>query len=180
MQTLALIGGLFRCQTIRNALVVCPVSVVQSWKNEADQVFDVCGLSSIASVMIVDSNFRKGLRASKLKFAMVWYVYVYSILITDEIPLAILTKYFPMNSGKANPCLVITTYGLLKTNVADFLSDDDSSNSKCSWDYVILDEGQCIKNNTTLLHKSCSRLASNPHTRRLLLTGTPIQNNLKV
>jgi SNF2 family DNA or RNA helicase len=80
------------------------------------------------------------------------------------------------NSGKANPCLLITTYGLLKTNLNDcspILGD-----SKRFWDYVILDEGQCIKNSTTQQHKSCSRVAVNPQTRRLLLTGTPIQNNL--
>lgn len=71
---------------------------------------------------------------------------------------------------------MITTYGLLKTNLVDFLPDDYSPNR--TWDYVILDEGQCIKNNSTLQHKSCSRLASHPQTRRLLLTGTPIQNNL--
>ena len=149
MQTLAFIGGLFRCRMIRNALVVCPVSVVQSWKKEADQVFELCGLSSNASVMVVDSNCRKGSRASMLHFAL---------------------------SGKANSCLVITTYGFLKTNVVDFLSDE--SNPKRAWDYIILDEGQCIKNSNTQQHKSCSRIASNPRTRRLMLTGTPMQNNL--
>ena len=69
MQILALIGGLFRCRTIRNALVVCPVSVVQSWEKEAKQVFDLCGLSSTASVMVVD---KKDLIVS-LDAAMEWY-----------------------------------------------------------------------------------------------------------
>jgi SNF2 family DNA or RNA helicase len=58
------------------------------------------------------------------------------------------------------------------------LADFIGTTSKRSWDYVILDEGQFIKNCTTKVHKSCSRLASYPQTRRLLLTGTPIQNNL--
>ena len=75
IQTLTYLGGLFKCQTIRNALVICPLSVVQSWKNEADSVFDLCGISARVSVMVVDSTCRKGLRASKLNFAMIWYVH---------------------------------------------------------------------------------------------------------
>jgi hypothetical protein len=78
MQTLAFIGGLFRCRTIRNALVVCPVSIVQSWKKEADKVFILCGLSSTASVMVIDSNCcSKDVRARKLDSAMKWYVGFY-------------------------------------------------------------------------------------------------------
>ena len=29
------------------------------------------------------------------------------------------------------------------------------------------------------MHKACSRIAVNPETRRLLITGTPIQNNMR-
>jgi SNF2 family DNA or RNA helicase len=72
MQTLAFIGGLFRCHTIRNALVICPVSVLQNWKNEAEHIFELSGISSKVSVIVVDSNSRKGQRASLLNFAMVW------------------------------------------------------------------------------------------------------------
>lgn len=50
---------------------------------------------------------------------------------------------------------------------------------KYYWDYCILDEGHQIKNPNTQQHKSCERVSLSKHTRRLLLTGTPIQNNMK-
>ena len=82
-------------------------------------------------------------------------------------------------SGPANPCLVITTYGIVKEKEnLDFFLSDNNVNPKGYWNYVILDEGQCIKNNNTRVHISVRSIASNPNTRRLLLTGTPIQNNL--
>lgn len=44
-----------------------------------------------------------------------------------------------------------------------------------SWDYVILDEGHIIKNPATKLYKSLQML---PTYHRVIMTGTPIQNNL--
>lgn len=65
----------------------------------------------------------------------------------------------------------------MKTSTLHFVGGgkDDSY----YWDYCILDEGHQIKNPNTQQHKSCSRICRNKHTRRLLLTGTPIQNNTK-
>eukprot|EP01034_Spumella_vulgaris_P017086 gene17086-21778_t len=51
---------------------------------------------------------------------------------------------------------------------------DDFAN-RGRWDYVILDEGHVIKNPSTKTSKSMHLLSSN---HRLILTGTPIQNNL--
>jgi SNF2 family DNA or RNA helicase len=67
--------------------------------------------------------------------------------------------------------------GLVKTNTLQFVGGvkDDSY----YWDYCILDEGHQIKNPSTQMHKSCNRICRSMKTRRLLLTGTPIQNNLK-
>ncbi len=44
-------------------------------------------------------------------------------------------------------------------------------------DYVILDEGHKIKNPSTKCAKACHKIRSK---LRLILSGTPIQNNLKV
>lgn len=72
---------------------------------------------------------------------------------------------------------MITTYGIVKEreNLKYFLPE---AAKNYNWDYVILDEGQIIKNSSTEVHKSVRSIASNPNTHRLLLTGTPIQNNL--
>jgi SNF2 family DNA or RNA helicase len=45
------------------------------------------------------------------------------------------------------------------------------------WDYVVLDEGHQVKNSVTETSVACRKICS-PGTRRLLLTGTPILNNL--
>lgn len=43
------------------------------------------------------------------------------------------------------------------------------------WDYVILDEGHIMKNPSTKLYKAMHAL---PTQHRVIMTGTPIQNNL--
>ena len=47
--------------------------------------------------------------------------------------------------------------------------------NRISWDYVILDEGHIMKNPSTKLYKSMHAL---PTHHRVIMTGTPIQNNL--
>ena len=44
-------------------------------------------------------------------------------------------------------------------------------------DYIILDEGHKIKNTST---KTAKTLREIPAKNRFILTGTPVQNNLKV
>lgn len=39
MQTLVYLGSLMRAETIHNALIVCPKSVVRNWEREANLVF---------------------------------------------------------------------------------------------------------------------------------------------
>lgn len=64
--------------------------------------------------------------------------------------------------------IVLTTYGLLRRDI-DLLE-------KYTFDYVILDESQNIKNPDSQSYRSAIRLKSN---NRLVLTGTPIENSLK-
>jgi len=65
------------------------------------------------------------------------------------------------------PAVVISSYQLISNMIDDF--------SQGQWDYVILDEGHCIKNPSTKLTKSMHCL---PSLHRLILTGTPVQNHL--
>lgn len=62
--------------------------------------------------------------------------------------------------------IVITTYGYVKRYqwIQDF-----------SWNYIILDEAQAIKNAGTAQTKAIKNLKSN---NRIVLTGTPIENRL--
>ncbi|KAK1756056.1 hypothetical protein QBC47DRAFT_178986 [Echria macrotheca] len=63
--------------------------------------------------------------------------------------------------------IVITSYDVCRNDI-DILE-------KYNWNYVVLDEGHLIKNPKTKITMAVKRLASN---HRLILTGTPIQNNV--
>lgn len=63
--------------------------------------------------------------------------------------------------------LIIASYDLVRNDI-DFFS-------AIRWNYCILDEGHVIKNGKTKLAKAIKSLTAN---HRLILTGTPIQNNV--
>ena len=63
--------------------------------------------------------------------------------------------------------IVVTSYDVIRSDIELF--------SKIEWNYCILDEGHLIKNPKTKLSSAIKSLSTR---RRLLLSGTPIQNNL--
>ncbi|CAH6780338.1 DNA excision repair protein ERCC-6-like [Phodopus roborovskii] len=69
--------------------------------------------------------------------------------------------------------VIITTYQMLINNWQQIASFNGQA---FIWDYVILDEAHKIKSATT---KSAICARAVPASNRLLLTGTPIQNNLQ-
>lgn len=69
--------------------------------------------------------------------------------------------------------------GLVSNHIADLTSMANTFEGH-HWGYVILDEGHLIKNSKTKTSQDVRILASRSNkTRRLLLTGTPIQNNMR-
>jgi len=76
-------------------------------------------------------------------------------------------------SARKRPHLVIMTYGLLASFTTDMSFQTDS------WDYIVLDEAQNIKNAKTKVAANVRVIAeAGRETRRLILSGTPIMNNL--
>ncbi|KAJ0019117.1 hypothetical protein NQD34_006686 [Periophthalmus magnuspinnatus] len=69
--------------------------------------------------------------------------------------------------------VIITTYNMLLTNW-QILSAHNGR--EFTWDYMILDEAHKIKSTATKTAKSASAI---PSKNRVLLTGTPVQNNLR-
>ncbi|XP_051968820.1 DNA excision repair protein ERCC-6-like isoform X1 [Xyrauchen texanus] len=69
--------------------------------------------------------------------------------------------------------VVITTYQMLINNYEQLASFD---RGEFCWDYVILDEAHKIKTSSTKTAKSAHAI---PARNRVLLTGTPVQNNLR-
>nr|XP_022343270.1 DNA excision repair protein ERCC-6-like isoform X4 [Crassostrea virginica] len=68
--------------------------------------------------------------------------------------------------------VLLTSYGLVVTSW-EMMSQQDGRPFR--WDYLILDEGHKIKNPT----KTTKGVHQIPAAHRILLTGTPIQNNLR-
>ncbi|KAK7474484.1 hypothetical protein BaRGS_00034238, partial [Batillaria attramentaria] len=68
--------------------------------------------------------------------------------------------------------VLLTTYGMVVTSWEQLAHDD---NREFVWDYVILDEGHKIKNPT----KTTKGIHAVGAHHRIILTGTPLQNNLK-
>ncbi|KAL6225468.1 hypothetical protein ACLB2K_004318 [Fragaria x ananassa] len=75
--------------------------------------------------------------------------------------------------------ILLTTYDIVRVNYkslkgSDYILDDGSED--LIWDYMILDEGHLIKNPSTQRAKS---LLDIPCSHRIIVSGTPLQNNLK-
>ena len=67
---LTLLGGLMRDKTIRNGLIVAPLSVLRSWETEAEKVLKVC--VPRVRVYVVSSDIGKATRCKRLQDALEW------------------------------------------------------------------------------------------------------------
>ncbi|XP_042211205.1 TATA-binding protein-associated factor 172-like [Homarus americanus] len=72
-----------------------------------------------------------------------------------------LRRFFPDHN------LIVASYDIVRNDIEFF--------SQIRWNYVILDEGHIIKNGKT---KSCKAIKQLIAHHRLILSGTPIQNNV--
>uniref|UniRef100_A0A8C5QQX0 DNA excision repair protein ERCC-6-like n=1 Tax=Leptobrachium leishanense TaxID=445787 RepID=A0A8C5QQX0_9ANUR len=69
--------------------------------------------------------------------------------------------------------ILITTYQMLLNN---WQQVSTYNGREFVWDYIVLDEAHKIKTSSTKTAKSCYAI---PAKNRVLLTGTPVQNNLR-
>jgi SWI/SNF-related matrix-associated actin-dependent regulator 1 of chromatin subfamily A len=80
----------------------------------------------------------------------------------------------PLKYGSTQKRLdvVVTTYSYFSSEK----SDDRSFLRKFEWDYMVVDEAHCLKNPTGARYKNMDAFTTK---RRILLTGTPVQNSPK-
>ncbi|MBK7891791.1 MAG: DEAD/DEAH box helicase [Bdellovibrionales bacterium] len=64
--------------------------------------------------------------------------------------------------------LIFVTYSILRLDIDRF--------AKQTFDYVIVDEAQAIKNRSSLVHRACCQIKAE---HRLALTGTPVENSVE-
>ena len=145
-QVCCLLAGLLRGGLAQRVLIVCPVSVLSSWQRELCQHL-VPHVKPRVTLELVTSDMAK-----KRRQTVLWDVFNAASRSSSSV-------------GK----IVITSYQLMSGMVDDFAG-------RGSWDYVILDEGHCIKNPATKMYKACQALRTR---HRLILTGTFIQNKLE-
>ncbi|KAK1418802.1 hypothetical protein QVD17_27949 [Tagetes erecta] len=73
--------------------------------------------------------------------------------------------------------VLLTTYDIVRNNFKALSGNyDEMEDDAETWDYMILDEGHLIKNPSTQRAKS---LLAIPCAHRIIISGTPLQNNLK-
>ncbi|KAL7574811.1 hypothetical protein ACA910_010655 [Epithemia clementina (nom. ined.)] len=148
--SLSVLGGLMRAGAIKNALVIAPLSVLRNWENESKKILMQCV-----------SNIRISVLSSSISAAE-------RKRILDEAT---------NQRQRGTFHIVITTYGLVRNAEHDFVCRQSKKESH-KWDYVLLDEAHNIKNPATAVTKSCHAISQHPETRRLMLSGTPILNDL--
>lgn len=69
-QTLTFLGGMMRARTIRNAIVVAPLTVLRSWEKEAHNVLKAC--VSNLFIKVVSSDIAVSGRQHYLRSALEW------------------------------------------------------------------------------------------------------------
>ncbi|ESR45374.1 hypothetical protein CICLE_v10000096mg [Citrus x clementina] len=90
------------------------------------------------------------------------------------------TRQYELQYVLQDKGVLLTTYDIVRNNSkslrgSSFISDE-AGDDDAIWDYMILDEGHLIKNPSTQRAKSLLEI---PSAHRIIISGTPIQNNLK-
>jgi DNA excision repair protein ERCC-6-like len=159
-QCIAFIAGLFSSRKARCALIVAPISVLPVWESEfhkwAPSVHVVTLHGKRSARTVPDLVHRGGVLLTS-----------YGMCASDPGALgASRTTVSPGADASTAP---------VEWEPAPPPGSSASSTSSCPWDICVLDEGHKIKNPQTLVHKAMQAI---PSSYRLLLSGTPIQNNL--
>ena len=78
----------------------------------------------------------------------------------------------PETIGPQSICVCLTTYDIALKDQAIL---QRFGKTACRWGYLIVDEAHRLKNRSSLLFEALKKINAS---RRLLLSGTPLQNNL--
>ena len=158
---------------LRPCLVVCPLSVLNSWMAEARKwtpdlkvlrfhgpIHERNRLKQIAMGEIdFYGNKTKAARKKKNDRRTAMGQPIINVDSEDELSVG----------DERGVDIVVTTY-------EGYLAEQSWFKRAFVWSYVILDEGHKIKNDLSLISKSLQGLGAE---YRLILTGTPLQNNLQ-
>lgn len=153
-------------QKKRPVLVVAPLSLLETWKEELDLTFKNCPFND---VVILQSNAE--LKRFKVKGASVETKQANSdIPLNEENAIKYALKigsHYVTDRLDIYQRLILTTYQTLR--------DYQFSLCRIDWSFVIFDEAQNIKNPNTLQTRAAKGLKAQ---FKLVATGTPVENHL--
>eukprot|EP01080_Neovahlkampfia_damariscottae_P010947 gene10947-3653_t len=140
----------FRSKNVKTILILCPKSVVENWDIEYKKWSLKTDLSRLSTYPINDSVTKVDQRLSQM-------------------------KRWTKQGG-----VLIISFNLFSIFANSTAKKDLEKNQKCkelllNADLVVADEGHKIKNDKGSLYKATMKLKTSS---RIILTGTPLQNNL--
>ena len=152
-------------EELRPYLVVCPLSVLSSWVSEAQKwVPELKVLAFHGS-----PNERERLRKRALGMEDQYgNETARSKNRKASKKAGVKVSKLPTEAGSDSYKIIVTTYDV-------FQSEQSWFKHSFVWRYVVLDEGHKIKSSVTQISTALRTIASE---YRLILTGTPLQNNL--
>lgn len=149
-------------QTCTNGIVICPSSLVENWQNE---IFHWLGEGK--------NTMKPFPCLSKTKATILkWLQCMRSSAAKHSKPVLIISY----ESFRSHHQLICYKGTPRKDKSGKIIDDERSEMSKNEIGFVVCDEGHKLKNYKSQLSVAVSRIRSR---KRLLLSGTPIQNNLK-
>ncbi|XP_074034541.1 uncharacterized protein isoform X3 [Leptinotarsa decemlineata] len=154
LQVITLINTLFNYETTntKHVLVVCPLSTVNNWDNEVKFAFKGIEEEQNFKVFPVSNN------SDKYNLVKKWWLRKKALLIVGYECFQRLTNESELNKVDEPT----------KDLMLSALNDPGP-------DLVICDEGHLLKNKNALKSLALNKIRSK---RRIVLTGTPLQNNL--
>lgn len=140
---------------IRKVLIIVPLNVAKNWVNEFDKWFNECRIDK--QIFIYEMINAKTLK-SRLQLLEMWNKKGGIMIITISLYSQLVQgkKFSKKDQKIAEP--------VLKRCLLD-----------PGPDIVFIDEGHLLKNDKTTFNKTVSQIRT---LRRVILTGTPLQNNL--
>jgi len=168
VQMCSYLGTMAASRQLKSVLIIVPATVMMHWLNEL-----AIWAPGLRRILIHKSGERVGkgpnrsISRQMLRSLDKWLHRSRVERLYEPIDERDLEENGP-DSFVGTGIAVVTTFENIRRSTDVWISHD--------WSYVVMDEGQKIRNPDAEVTMACKRLRT-PH--RLLLSGTPIQNDLK-
>jgi len=152
-------------EELRPYLIICPLSVLDSWIKEAQKWAPELKVLRFHGTPGERERLKRVAQGLEDEFGNDT-VQSWSRKASKKAELEV--SQLPTEAVSGSYKIIVTTYDVFKAEQSWF-------KHSFVWRYVVLDEGHVIKSSVTQVSTALKRVASE---YRLILTGTPVQNNL--